>query len=693
VSERQTNSSYGTNYVASIAATTSSRYDGARAIAPLGERESNLDAAIRKLQGPILVLGASGFVGANLFRHILRTRSDVVGTTSRAPAWRLEGLNPKNVRVLDLLVDPNVEALLNDVKPRVIFDCVAYGAYSFESDSQRIYETNFGFVSRLLDRLAGRELACYVHAGSSSEYGDNASAPKETDATAPNSEYAVSKVAAANLLYYWGKRKKFPCCNLRLYSVYGPMEDSARLIPNVVRQGADGTYPPFVDPNVSRDFVYVDDVCEAFILSALNLTEQDYGESFNIGTGVKTTIADVAETAQRMFSISEGPSFSMPARDWDVSNWYADASHAEARLGWRSRVSFDEGMRRTAEWYSALPDKLNYERVSKKHALDVKYTVTAVIACYKDAQAIPIMYERLRATFMKLRVDYEIIFVNDCSPDDSEEIIRGISSTDRAVIGISHSRNFGSQAAFRSGMEVASKNSVVLLDGDLQDPPELIEEFVARWREGFDVVYGRRVKRRASLSMQLAYKAFYRIFDYFSFVRIPHDAGDFSLLDRRVVDAILRFPERDLFLRGVRAFAGFRQTGVNYDRPERMFGVSTNSLLRNLGWAKKGILAYSRVPLDVLSTVGAVMFGITLLLMTAQVLLRILAPSLVPPGITTLLLTVMLFGALNLFAIGVIGEYMAKVFEEVKRRPLFIRRSIIRNGEVRPAAGMAAHDN
>jgi len=602
-------------------------------------------------------------------------------------------VDSRNVRAVDLLVDPNVEALLDDVRPRVVFDCVAYGAYPFEVDAHRIYETNFGFVSRLVERLAARSIACYVHAGSSSEYGDNASAPKETDLTAPNSEYAVSKVAAANLLYYWGKRRKFPCCNLRLYSVYGPLEDSSRLIPNVVRQGSEGGYPPFVDPNVSRDFVYIDDACEAFILSALTLTEQDYGESFNIGTGVKTTIADVAATARRLFAIAEPPSFNMPSRKWDMTGWYADPTRASLRLGWRARVAFDEGLTRTLAWYSALPDKLDYERSSKQYALDVKHSVSAVIACYKDNQAIPIMYERLRSTFAKLRVDYEIIFVNDCSPDDSEEIIRGISSADRRVIGISHSRNFGSQAAFRSGMEIATKNSVVLLDGDLQDPPEMIEEFVAQWREGYDVIYGRRVKRRASLIMQLAYKAFYRIFDYFSFVRIPHDAGDFSLLDRRVVDAILRFPERDLFLRGVRAFAGFRQTGVDYTRPERMFGVTTNSLLKNIGWAKKGILAYSRVPLDVLSAVGALMFVVTLVLMIAQIVLRLLAPQLVPPGVTTLLLTVMLFGALNLFAVGVIGEYMAKVFEEVKRRPLFIRRSIIRNGEVRPAVGRVALDD
>jgi len=292
---------------------------------------------------------------------------------------------------------------------------------------------------------------------------------------------------------------------------------------------------------------------------------------------------------------------------------------------------------------------------------------------------------RLKSTFDKLNVDYEIIFVNDCSPDDSEEVIRALSRDDRRVRGITHSRNFGSQSAFRSGMLIASKNSCVLLDGDLQDPPELIEEFVPLWRQGFDVVYGKRVKREAPLLMQFAYKAFYRLFDAFSFVPIPRDAGDFSLMDRRVVEAILRFPERDLFLRGVRAFAGFKQTGVDYVRPERQFGVTTNSFAKNLSWAKKGILSFSNVPLTVLTAAGTFLFGLTLLLMVTQIVLRLLFPLSAPRGITTVLLSILFFGSINLFAISLVGEYIAKVFEEVKRRPHFIRKSIIRDGEIRPA--------
>jgi polyisoprenyl-phosphate glycosyltransferase len=278
-------------------------------------------------------------------------------------------------------------------------------------------------------------------------------------------------VAAANLIYFYGKRKNFPCANLRLYSVYGLLEDSARLIPNLIRHGLEGAYPTFVNPAISRDFIFVDDVTEAFVDTALNLTTPDFGESFNIGTGQKTTIGEVAQTARDLFGIASEPSFTMPERSWDVQDWYANNDKARSRLGWQPRTSFRYGFQRTVDWYRGLPDKAKYHQSSKKFGLDTVYSVSAIIACYKDNLAIPIMYERLKATFTKLNIAFEIIFVNDCSPDDTEEVIRSISRNDRRVLGISHSRNFGSQSAFRSGVEIASKNACVLLDGDLQDPP------------------------------------------------------------------------------------------------------------------------------------------------------------------------------------------------------------------------------
>jgi nucleoside-diphosphate-sugar epimerase/glycosyltransferase involved in cell wall biosynthesis len=652
----------------------------------------SLEQKIGHLQGPILVLGGSGFIGGNVALTLLRYRQDVFVTATRLPAWRLEKVPQDRVKVVDLLIDSNLDELIESVQPRTIIDCVAYGAYSFETDNQLIYETNFSLVSRLLVRLESRKISAYLHAGSSSEYGDNASGPSEQAAFAPNSHYAVSKVAAANLLYYYGKKKRFPCVNLRLYSVFGPLEDSSRLIPNLVRRGIEGKYPEFVDPNISRDFLYVDDAVEAFIDIALNFTPDDYGSSFNVGTGHKTTIKDCAELAKDIFSISDDPDFSMPNRDWDVADWYANIDEVRTRIGWVPRTSFREGIVKTAEWFQRLENKEKYIQSSKRFGLDTKHSVSAVIACYKDNEAIPVMYERLKDTFNKLNVDYEIIFVNDGSPDNSEEVIRAISRNDRRVRGISHSRNFGSQAAFRSGMEISTKNSCVLLDGDLQDPPELIEAMVEKWREGFDVVYGRRVGRQTTLFMRIAYKAFYRVFDYFSYVPIPHDAGDFSLMDKRVVNAVLKFPERDAFLRGIRAYAGFKQTGIDYMRPKRMFGVTTNSFLKNIGWAKKGIYSFTYVPLDVLSTVATILLVVSGILMGAQFLAKLFFPQLSPRGITTLLLVVLFFGSMNLLAISVVGEYVAKIFEEVKRRPHFIRRSMIQEGEIRFAALNRDHD-
>lgn len=646
----------------------------------------NLDDQIKRLQGPILVLGASGFVGANLIRVLLDCRKDVHGTTTALPAWRLAGLPRHNIHETDLLANSNLDALIDKVQPRTVFDCIAYGAYSFETDSQLIYRTNFNLVSRLLQRLEKRDIACYLHAGSSSEYGDNASGPSEDSPTEPNSHYAVSKIAAANLIHYYGKKLGLPCANLRLYSVYGPGEDSSRLVPNLVRHALNGKLPDFVDPDISRDFIYVDDCSAAFINVALQLRTELYGESFNVGSGQKTTIRDIAHLAKDLFDVDSEPAFTMQSRNWDVTDWYANIDKLRSIIGWAPQVDLRQGLLKTADWFRSLPDKPAYLSSSKKFGLDTKHSVTAVIACYKDGQAIPVMYERLKNTFRGLNVDYEIIFVNDNSPDDSEEVIRDISRNDSRVCGISHSRNFGSQSAFRSGMEMASKNSCVLLDGDLQDPPELIGEFVAKWREGFDVVYGRRVKRQAPVLMQIAYKAFYRIFDSFSYLRIPHDAGDFALLDKRVVTAMLTFPERDLFLRGVRAFAGFNQTGVDYVRPERMFGVTTNSFWKNIGWAKKGILSFSNVPLNILSVAGSGLLLFTSFLIVVQTCLRLIFPDQAPRGATTILIAILFFGSLNLFAISVAGEYISKVFEEVKRRPHFIRRSIIRNGESRMAA-------
>jgi glycosyltransferase involved in cell wall biosynthesis len=274
--------------------------------------------------------------------------------------------------------------------------------------------------------------------------------------------------------------------------------------------------------------------------------------------------------------------------------------------------------------------------------LGSRVRISAVVACYRDAPAVPHLYERLTAAFAAMGVEGEIIFVNDASPDDAREVLTALAARDPSVVVVNHTRNFGSQAAFTSGMRIATGDAVVLLDGDLQDPPEIIPELYAQWLEGHDVVYGVRVKREATRFLQVAYKAFYRIFRALSYVSVPRDAGDFSLMDRRVVEALNQMPERDRFLRGMR----------------------------------KGIFSFSYVPLQLISYLAAIVTALAALAIVLTIALYFLERT-APSGYTTLLTAVLFLGGIQLLCLAIIGDYLGRVFEEVKQRPQFIVESIL----------------
>ena len=640
----------------------------------------DINKHIQSLQGPILVLGASGFIGANFFKMLISRREDVYGVCRLEKGWRLEGVDTNKILYADVNDSVAVKDLINTINPKSVFDFISYGAYSFEESHEIVYQTNFLSLTNIITLLEQKGVSAYIHAGTSSEYGLNSKQPKEDSSLEPNSHYSSSKIAASYFLKYVGKTRGFPAINLRLYSVYGPLEDSSRLIPSILNNAKLKKFPPLVDPDISRDFIFIDDACEAFILAASKINPELYGESFNIGTGNKTTIKDLALTIKKIYKIKEKPIFSnMSKRSWDLSEWYSDSKKAEKIFGWKSKTSLIDGLNLTFDWLSTLANN-DFNSITKKNTSNKKSSISAIIACYKDEMAIPIMYQRLTKTFKEIKIDYEIIFVCDGSPHNDIEVIKKISKNDRRVIGVNHSRNFGSQMAFRSGMELSTKQAVVLMDGDLQDPPELIKDFVKQWLEGNDVVYGIRVKREMPLYWDLMYKLFYRILSSISFIRIPHDAGDFSLLDQRVVNWILKCPERDLFMRGIRAFVGFKQVGVDYVRPARLFGNSTNSLFKNIGWAKMGILSFTNTPLNLMSIMGlaALILSIILILLFAS--LKIFFPDIAPKGATTIMLLILSFGSLNLFAVSLIGEYIGKIILEVKKRPRVIRSEIIRSG-------------
>ncbi|GAB3901535.1 hypothetical protein GCM10028803_26380 [Larkinella knui] len=636
--------------------------------------------SILQLKGPIFVFGASGFIGANLFDQIFQLRKDCYALTHDATkAWRLKLLNvpAENVIHCDILSHKSVQEIFDRYKPRTIFNLAAYGAYSKQKNVNLTYETNVNGTVNILENCTPETV--YIHAGSSSEYGFNCTAPKETDRVEPNSHYAVSKVSAAYMLEFYARVHGLKTLNLRLYSIYGGWEEPDRLIPRLVEEARKNTLPPLVSPDISRDFVYIDDCVEAFVQAALKVDKTISGRSYNIATGQKTTMRELVDATRNTFDLTIEPVWgSMGNRQWDLSDWYGDPEAANADLGWKARTSLRTGLRKTADWqiqhdYSGrvLPAFANPT---------LNPVITAIIACYKDAQAIPIMYERLVKTFNEMKVRYEIIFVNDNSPDNQEEVIDGICAKDSNVIGITHSRNFGSQSAFLSGMEISTGDAVVLMDGDLQDPPEIIPSFYEKWQQGFDVTYGVRVQREMPPHVHFFYRTFYRLFKKMSYINIPVDAGDFSMIDQKVVRELVALPETEQFLRGLRAWVGFKQTGVDYVRPERMFGVSTNNWTKNIWWAKKAIFSFSFAPLELMSYAGFILTGLSLVGILWQILAKFVFFPNTPAGLSTVIILVMLFGGINLLGVSFLGEYISKIFEETKKRPKFIRTKV-RKGE------------
>jgi nucleoside-diphosphate-sugar epimerase/glycosyltransferase involved in cell wall biosynthesis len=640
-------------------------------------------AEAKHLPGPVFVVGASGFIGSKLFHSLLQRRDDVFAlSTGIESSWRMANLPDEVKRRFLIQVDitdlVKVRDLFARYRPKTIINLSAYGAYERQSDAVRIHEVNYLGTLNLL--LAAEEFGFsgFVQTGSSSEYGLNCRGPDEDAELIPNSDYAVSKVASSYLIKYYGKIKSLPVLNLRLYSIYGPWEDRGRLIPKLVQAGLRNQYPSFADRSISRDFVYVDDCTAAIVHYAKFAAPALYGKSVNIASGVKTTLETMANLAQKIFGITASPIFGeMKNRKWDLSDWYGTPKLAN-ETGWKFSTSLEAGLKLTAHWEknaSAVIKSVNTVTESRRK-------ISAIIACYRDHQAIPFMHERLVKVFRKIGVDYEIIFVNDCSPTEDESVIQKITETDVNVVGISHSRNFGSQAAFLSGMEIATGDAVVLLDGDLQDPPELIAEFYEKWISGFDVVYGIRVRREAKLYMQLLYKAFYRLFSHIADIKIPLDAGDFSLIDRKVFKKMFQLTERDVFLRGLRAWVGFKQTGVPYVRPERMFGVSTNNFLKNIWWAKKAIFSFSTKPLEYIQRLGVAIFLGTSALAIFYLINYLINPPSAGRGTTTVILLVLGLSGIQLFSLSILGDYLGKVLEEVKSRPRYLKSKILRTGSI-----------
>ncbi len=299
----------------------------------------------------VLITGAAGFVGANLAHRLVAQGYEVSAfVRPGSDLWRLKTIaDAIEFREVEL---SNADAVLNAVracKPEWIFHLAVHGAYSWQNDREKIVATNVLGTQNLLESCAETGFDSFVNVGSSSEYGLVDHPPKESELPKPNSYYAFAKASATMFCQFLAEQEKLPVRTMRLYSAYGPWEDSRRLIPTLIAHAREGRLPPLVDPNIARDYVFVDDVVDALVLAAKEPFVQR-GEIFNVGTGIQTTIREIVEVVRELFNIDEEPVWgSMPNRSWDTTSWVADNSKIVEVLGWSPRVDLPEGLKQTAE--------------------------------------------------------------------------------------------------------------------------------------------------------------------------------------------------------------------------------------------------------------------------------------------------------------------------------------------------------
>ena len=310
--------------------------------------------------------------------------------------------------------------------------------------------------------------------------------------------------------------------------------------------------------------------------------------------------------------------------------------------------------------------------------------LSLVVPLYNEAGNVAPLLERIGTVVDRLRdeFDYEIVLVNDGSTDDTAAAIRREMERRPHIVLVNLSRNFGHQLAATAGLEMAVGDAVVLMDGDLQDPPELIEAFLQRWREGYDVVYAvRRTRPGESRFKLLTARAFYRIINRLTKIAIPLDAGDFRLMSRRVVDALRRSPERNRFLRGMVSWVGFNQTAIEYDRDVRYAGSTKYPLAKMIRFAMDGITSFSDIPLRFASYLGFTVSAIAFLYALIVIVFKLfsLNPPAYTPGWASTIVAVLFLGGVQLMSLGILGEYLGRVYDEVKGRPLYLISDIERS--------------
>jgi dolichol-phosphate mannosyltransferase len=295
---------------------------------------------------------------------------------------------------------------------------------------------------------------------------------------------------------------------------------------------------------------------------------------------------------------------------------------------------------------------------------------------FNEEETLPHFYERVIAVMDSLGEPFELLFVNDGSRDGSFRIMQELHDKDPRVHAINFSRNFGHQIAISAGLDYARGQAVIILDADLQDPPEVMLTLIERWKEGAEVVYAQRTRREGETRFKLlTAAAFYRVIERITSINIPRDTGDFRLLDRRVVDVLITMREQHRFMRGLSVWVGFRQEAVSYERHERFAGETKYPLNKMIRFSLDAITSFSHVPLQLATSFGFLLAGLSLIGIVIAIILRLVTGAIA--GQASTLILVLFLGGIQLIFLGIIGEYLGRIYDEVRARPLYIVHEVL----------------
>lgn len=300
------------------------------------------------------------------------------------------------------------------------------------------------------------------------------------------------------------------------------------------------------------------------------------------------------------------------------------------------------------------------------------YLISVVIPMYYEEAVARECYRRIKEVMTKNQLNHELIFVNDGSKDKTIDILKEIANEDKAVKIIDFARNFGHQNAVTAGVCHSKGDAVVIIDADLQDPPELIMDMIQKWKQNYDVVYAKRIKRKGETWFKLiTAKYFYKFLAHMSDVSIPTNTGDFRLMDKKVVESFKAMPERNRFIRGMISWIGFDQTYIEYERDERLAGETKYPLKKMIKFAKDGIIAFSSKPLRLMTSLGCMTIALAFIILVYSLVIKFFGSS-AEPGWTSLMVAITFFSGVQLLSLGILGEYIARIYDESKNRPLYI---------------------